>query len=97
VRNEVIAKLRSHAPSLKQRGVLHLALIGSLARDEARPDSDVDVLVDIDRGSRFSLVDHAGLRRLVCDLLECDTDVLLRDALDPPILARIERDAVKVF
>lgn len=97
MRDETIARLRRHAPSLRRRGVLHLALIGSLARDEARPDSDIDVLVDIDREARFSLIDHAGLRHLLCDLLDRDTDVLLRDAFEPPHLARLERDAVEVF
>jgi len=53
---EVIAKLRAHAPELRKRGVEHLYVFGSVARGDARVDSDVDVAIDVDPDSRFSLV-----------------------------------------
>jgi predicted nucleotidyltransferase len=45
-RDEIIAKLKEAEPALRARGVGALYLFGSYARDEARPDSDVDVFVD---------------------------------------------------
>ena len=49
-REEVLALLREHMPVLRERfGVADLALFGSTARDEAAPDSDVDILVTFDR------------------------------------------------
>lgn len=45
-REEVMAGLRSAEPALRRRGVLRLFLFGSHARDEAKPDSDIDIFVD---------------------------------------------------
>jgi hypothetical protein len=96
-RDDVISALRGRADTLRARGVARLALIGSMARGTAPADSDVDLLVDVESGRRFSLVDHSGLRLLVCDLLNRDTDVLMRDALDARVLERLQRDAIIVF
>ena len=49
-REQVIAKLREHEPELKASGIERLSLFGSVARGEARPDSDVDILVDLEPG-----------------------------------------------
>ena len=47
-KDEALALLREHKPVLAERyGVGELALFGSTARDEARPDSDIDVLVSL--------------------------------------------------
>ncbi len=44
----VLAILRSRAPELRRRGVVHVAVFGSVARQDDRPDSDVDVLVELE-------------------------------------------------
>lgn len=46
-RDEVLAKLRALKPWLEAQGVTRVRLFGSHARDEARPDSDVDLLIDV--------------------------------------------------
>ena len=49
-KSAVLALLREHKPTMAERfGVVELALFGSTIRDEARPDSDVDILVSFDR------------------------------------------------
>jgi UTP:GlnB (protein PII) uridylyltransferase len=47
---QVIATLRDHAAELRQAGVRHVSLFGSLARGEASPASDIDLVVELDRG-----------------------------------------------
>lgn len=54
----MIAKLRGHASALRKRGVKHLYVFGSVARGDAGADSDIDLAIDVDPESRFSLVRH---------------------------------------
>jgi predicted nucleotidyltransferase len=46
-RDEVLAKLRDLKPWLESQGIGRVRLFGSYARDEARPDSDIDLIVEI--------------------------------------------------
>ncbi len=48
-REEVLSELRALKPWFKERGIIRVRLFGSHARGEARPDSDVDLLVELDR------------------------------------------------
>jgi hypothetical protein len=61
-RERVLTLLRAHAPALRARGVRSLALFGSVARNEAHPDSDVDLLLDLDAraGLGFGVVSLKG-------------------------------------
>jgi hypothetical protein len=96
-RDEAIRTLRVHADKLRARGVVHLALFGSIARGEARPDSDIDVMVDIDDTRKFSLIDMAGLRLHLCDLLGREVEIVERGHLKPYLRANILAEAVTVF
>jgi predicted nucleotidyltransferase len=46
-RDQIIAVLRAHEPELRHRGVLHAALFGSVARDEGKPGSDIDIMIEL--------------------------------------------------
>ena len=57
-RDRVIATLQQHRAELEGRGVVHAAVFGSVARGQARPDSDVDILIEaIDKIIGISLLE----------------------------------------
>jgi uncharacterized protein len=97
LRGRVIQTIRDHEAELRALGVTKLWLFGSLARGDARPDSDVDVLIDIVPGRKFSLLDLAEVRLALCDLLGRDAGVMIREDLRPRFRDRIADDLVKVF
>jgi uncharacterized protein len=96
-RERVLRILRRHEAELRALGVVHLSLFGSIARGEAGPESDVDVLIDIPPGRKFSLFDLGELRVTLCELLGRDADAVIRDDLRPEFRGRIARDLVAVF
>jgi predicted nucleotidyltransferase len=59
-RAEMIDKLKAAEPQLRAHGIAGLYLFGSYARDEAQPDSDVDVFIDKTPGRRFGFDELMG-------------------------------------
>ena len=96
-REAAIAALRSEADRARALGASALYLFGSMARDEAGADSDVDLFIDYDEASRFSLVELVGIKQLLERRLGVPVDLTTRDSLDPLLRARIEASAERVF
>jgi predicted nucleotidyltransferase len=96
-RVEATTKLQAHADAIKALGATSLYLFGSAARDEARPDSDLDVFVEYDPNKKFSLMDLVGIKQFLEDELGIPVDVMTRDSLHPMIRQDIEKSAVRVF
>ena len=96
-----IVDILSHKRSLLQaKGVQHLALFGSRARGEAREDSDLDVLIDVDPAlPKFSLVDLARIANLLTDMTGIEANPIERRMLakDPRFSARIADDIIEIF
>lgn len=93
----VHAELKALERPLRERGLAALSLFGSTVRGTARPDSDVDVLVDIDPDVRFSLIDLVSVKDFLEDQLGRTVDVVTREGLDPAIRDRVIREARAVF
>jgi uncharacterized protein len=89
--------LRVNEAELRRRGVLHAALFGSVARGEAREDSDLDVVIEIDSERVRDLFAYAGLCRFIGDLFPVPVDVADRESLKPRVRRRAEQDAVPAF
>ena len=94
---EVVAKLREHAPALRARGVRHLYVFGSVARCDARVDSDVDLAIDVDPQSDFSLITLGSVAADVEEWLNHGVDLGELSMLRPSLCADFEREAVRVF
>lgn len=75
-KNRILAILRSHAPELQAAGIAHLRLFGSVARDEATSQSDIDLLADFDKESRMSLLKLCHLQNQLSDLLGAEVDLI---------------------
>lgn len=81
--------LQQHLPELTERyGVSSLGLFGSYARNEQNPDSDVDLLVEIDNPN-LTLFEFVELRRYLSELLGIEVDLVEKATLKPAIGARI--------
>lgn len=89
--------LKTHEQEIRTQGVTRLAIFGSTVRNEARSDSDVDVLVDIDETREFSLLDWAGLEVYFADLLARNVGVTIRSDLKPYARENIIAEAIEVF
>lgn len=98
-RDEVIAKLKETEPALKAFGVAALYLFGSHARDDAGPDSDIDVFVDPATEKDFGFLPfmdaYAAIQEAFGD--EVEIGYSTRTGLSPYILEDVEREAVRIF
>ena len=87
--------LMSHQGQLSQLGSRHLAIFGSIVRDQATEGSDIDILVDFD--TKKDLFGFIDLKFYLEDLLECDVDLVSKQALHPALKKRILDEAKEVF
>jgi uncharacterized protein len=94
---EIIARLREIAPAIKAQGVTKLAVFGSRARRDARPDSDLDILVETVAREASPAFDLFKVMHLIEDATGLQTQISMRDLLKPRIRERIADDLTDVF
>lgn len=95
-RDQLVARLRALRPAFEKEGVTSMALIGSRARGDNRPDSDIDLMIEVDPCRKFSILDLIGVKHIIEDSLGLSADVIMRRSL-PDFRASAERDAVDVY
>lgn len=93
-RDEVLRILAAHRGDFEQFGVRSIAIFGSVARDEAGPESDVDVLVEFERSPSFD--QYMRLKLYLEDLLGTSVDLASLKTLKPRVRPRIESEAIRV-
>jgi putative addiction module CopG family antidote len=96
-KDDLRVKLAALEKPLRERGVLSLALFGSFVRGQARADSDIDVLVDIDPNAHFGLTDLVSLQHFLEERLERKVDVVTRQGIEPAIRDNVLREAEGIF
>jgi hypothetical protein len=96
-RERVLRMIRAHEAELRALGVSRLWLFGSLARGEAGAASDIDIMIAIPRGRKFSLFDLGEVRVELCELLGREVDVVIEEDLVPGFRRDVSSDLVPVF
>ena len=92
-REEIIATIRNNAEALKAEGVTKLAIFGSRVRGDDRPDSDIDVLIEVEPDISFSILDLTGVEHIIEDATGLQTQSTMRRSLP----SRFADDIVEVF
>lgn len=80
---EVLGEIVEHLDTIKQFGVKFIGLFGSVARDEARPDSDIDILVEFKGG--ITLQKYAKLSIYLEKIWGKEIDVVDAEMLKPEL------------
>jgi predicted nucleotidyltransferase len=92
-RDELLIKLRELKPWLEEQGIVNVRLFGSYARDEAGPDSDVDLLVDT---SRPMGIEFLTAERLLGERLNRPVEFCSWDVMRPFVRKTVEKDLILV-
>jgi predicted nucleotidyltransferase len=96
-RTAALETLRQSEPALRARGVRHAALFGSVARGDHRPDSDIDIMVEMDPAALVTVFDYVGLKEYIGGLFDHPVDVVDRDSLKPQVGPAATADAIYAF
>ncbi len=99
---KVIKALKSIRPDLEEGGVIHAGVFGSAARGEYRPNSDIDILIDVDAERVGNIVSYIKITDRIKKAVETrcpdvGVDVADHASLKPRVRERAERDAVYAF
>jgi uncharacterized protein len=94
---QIISQLKACEASIRAEGVEHLSVFGSRARSSSTASSDIDILVELTPGTRFSLLNLSGVGLIIEDATGLPSQVVLQRSAPPQFLARIADDIVPVF
>jgi uncharacterized protein len=93
----IIAALNKLRPAFEAEGVKHVALFGSRARGDFRTESDLDILLDVDSQSGFSIIGLLRVERIASEAIGVPANAFMRRSLDGDFMATIKPDIVEVF
>ena len=93
----VVAVLQAHQQALRHEGIARLSLFGSVARDEAGPDSDVDLAAEFDPAAKMDLIRLVAIERQLSESLGRRVEILPEPVKKPRLRAALERDRIRAF
>ncbi len=94
-REDVLLMVRSQQAALEAMGVKSLRLFGSVARDRANPDSDVDFLVEFVNPIGFFQLFQ--VKYYLENLLDCPVDLGTAEALREHLRKPVMKETIRVF
>jgi len=96
-RQDILDRLRQNERALREQGVTHAALFGSRARGDDHPDSDTDIMIEVDPAARITVNDYVGLKEFIAGLFDGPVDVVSRDGLKSYVRPAATVDTVYAF
>ncbi|RJP77346.1 MAG: nucleotidyltransferase [Desulfobacteraceae bacterium] len=94
-KTDVIKKLKENHNILSEFQVKELYLFGSVARNEAGPDSDVDMIVDFEPEAEVGFFKIVRLQKILSEILDCSVDLTTRDALHQEMREHILKESFR--
>ena len=92
-RDQVLATIRAHADELRAMKVRSVSLFGSVARGEAGPDSDIDLLLEVERP--FTFFDLSDVKQRLEQILDHRVDLVTRAGLHDRLRSDVLREAIR--
>jgi predicted nucleotidyltransferase len=96
-REQIISRLRENEAALRQRGVAHAALFGSRARGDENPESDTDIMIEIDPAAPVGVYEYVRIKEYIASLFDGHVDVVDREGLKPYVRPAATVDAIYAF
>ena len=96
-KHEAISILRRHESDLRARGIIHAALFGSVARGEAGPRSDGDIIIELAPDASLDIFAYVELKDFIAGLFSGSVDVVNKDALKPFVRPAATADSIYAF
>jgi len=92
-----VSDIHAAIQTLRAQGVTHAALFGSIARGDDRPDSDIDIMIELDPAARVTMFDYVEIKEYIEGLFSEPVDVVNRDGLKPLVRPKATADAIYAF
>ncbi len=93
----IIGILRAHETELRDAGIRHLSLFGSVARGDAEAGSDIDLAAEFEPAAHMDLFRLTGLERRLEEILGSPVDLLPEPVEKSRLRANIDRDRRRAF
>ena len=96
-RQEIIARLRENEAALRAQGVAHAALFGSWARGDNRPDSDIDIMIEIAPDAHIGVWGYVAVVHSIEELFPLPVDVSNSAAQKSHVRPSAQHEAIYAF
>jgi hypothetical protein len=96
-RERVLRLLHEQAPRLRALGITHLSLFGSMARGDAGPESDIDLLIETESAAKLGLFDLFDLREELGQRFGRPVSFAFRSQMRPWLQEWIEEDRIEIY
>jgi predicted nucleotidyltransferase len=80
----ILTQLEQNKAILKKYGVKRIGIFGSYLRNEQKPTSDVDILIEFEKG-KITFDNYMDLKFFLEDLFKCKVDLVMQEAIKPDL------------